>query len=97
LQRYVFANLNEIFFANFLNVFTEWLQRLAEKNKTLCIVVEMNWTHELIQQLNTISNQISRVVDFWLNSILGSYITEFAIDCTQSYSIVERDFCKVPC
>jgi hypothetical protein len=28
---------------------------------------------------------------------LGGYIIDFAIDCTQSYSVVERDFFKGPC
>jgi hypothetical protein len=55
-----------------------------------------NWTPELIQQVNTISNQISCTVDFWLDSVLGGYITEFSIDCTQSYSVVEREFFKGP-
>jgi hypothetical protein len=50
----------------------------------------------LIQQVNTISNQISHAVDFWMDSVLGGYITEFSIDCTQSYSVVEREFFKGP-
>jgi hypothetical protein len=36
-------------------------------------------------------------VDFWLDSVLGGYITEFSIECTQSYSVVEREFFKGPC
>jgi hypothetical protein len=48
----------------------------------------------LIQQVNTISNRILRTVDFRLDSVLGGYITEFSIDCTQSYSVVERDLFK---
>jgi hypothetical protein len=50
----------------------------------------------LIRQLNTVSNKVSHTVDFWLNSVLGGYITEFAIDCTQSYSVTEREFFKGP-
>jgi hypothetical protein len=34
LQRYVFTYLHEIFFVDFPNVLTEWIQRLAEKNGT---------------------------------------------------------------
>jgi hypothetical protein len=51
----------------------------------------------LIQQVNTISNRISPVVDFWMDSVLGSYITKFYIDCTQSYSVSEREFFKGMC
>jgi hypothetical protein len=31
---------------------------------------------------------------FGLDNILGGYITEFFIDCTQYYIVVERDFFK---
>jgi hypothetical protein len=96
LHRYVFTNLHDIFFDDFPNVLSEWLQRLSEKNRTFCTVVPRNWTPELIHQLNTISNRISQQVDFWLDSILGNYITKFSIDCTQPYSVVERYFFKYP-
>jgi hypothetical protein len=49
---------------------------------------------KLVRQLNYVSNKTSHVVDFWLNNILVGYIMEFSIDCTQSYSIAERDFFK---
>jgi len=50
------------------------------------------WTPEKIQQLNEISNLISRVVDFWINSILKGYVTKFSISTTKSYSTAEREF-----
>jgi hypothetical protein len=53
-----------------------------------------NWTPELIQQVNNVSNSISHVVDFWLDNILGGYTTEFTIDETQYYSTVGREFSK---
>jgi hypothetical protein len=36
--------------------------------------------------------QVLGVVDFCHNSILGGYIIDFAIDCTLSYSVTEREF-----
>jgi hypothetical protein len=36
------------------------------------------------------------VVDLLLNSIMGGYIIEFAVECTQSYNVVEREFFKGP-
>jgi hypothetical protein len=63
-------------------VLVEWLQRLGENNITFNTIVPRNWTPVLIQQVNTISNQISHKVDFWLDSVLRGYITEFSIDCT---------------
>ena len=53
-----------------------------------------NWNPKLVRQLNYVSNTTSRVADFWLNNILGGYFTKFAVDCTQSYSVVERDLFK---
>jgi hypothetical protein len=82
LERYVFIDLHEIFFVDFLIVLVEWLKRSTKKNGTFCIVVPRSWTPEFIHKVNTISNQISCIVDFWLDSVLGGYITEFSIDCT---------------
>jgi hypothetical protein len=59
-------------------------------------MVLRNWTLELIQQVNIVSNKISHTVDFWLDNVLEGCITEFNIDCTQSYSVAEREFFKVP-
>ena len=53
-----------------------------------------NWTLELVRQLNFVSNPTTREIDFWLDSVLGGYVTEIAVDCIQSYSVVEREFCK---
>jgi len=49
-----------------------------------------------INQLKSVRNSISRVVDFWFDSILGGYITEFAVDTIKSYSVVEREFFRGP-
>jgi len=46
--------------------------------------------------LKEVSNSISRVVDFWIDSILRGYITEFAIDYTKSYSATKREFFQGP-
>jgi hypothetical protein len=92
----VFTDLDEIYFADFLNILAEWIQRLDEQNEIFHIVISKNWTLELIRKVNTISNRVSRTIDLWLDSILGGYITEFSIDCIQLYSVVERDFFKGP-
>jgi hypothetical protein len=53
LRRCVLTYLHEIFFGEILIILFEWLDRLAEKNRTFCIVVSRNWTHDLIHQVNT--------------------------------------------
>ena len=45
---------------------------------------------KLIQRLKSVSNLVSRIVDFWVDSILEGYVTEIAIDIITSYSDVEQ-------
>jgi hypothetical protein len=96
MQRYVFTDLHEIFFGKFPKILTEWLERLVEKTGRFSVVASKNWTPELVRQLNSISNPTTRAIDFWLDSVLGGYVTEFAVDCIQSYSVAERYFFKGP-
>ena len=44
------------------------------------------WTLELVRHLEDSENNIVRAVDYWIGSILGSFITEFAIDTSVIYS-----------
>jgi hypothetical protein len=71
----VYTELHEIFFGKFSIILTEWLERLVENTGKYRTAVPRNWTLELVKQLNYVSNKTSRVVDFWLDSILGRYIT----------------------
>jgi hypothetical protein len=75
----VFIDLHEIFFGEFPIILTEWLERLVENVGRYQVEAPRNLTLELIRQLNKISNKVSLIVDFWLNSVLGGYITEFSI------------------
>ena len=43
-----------------------------------------------------VSNPISRAVDFWIDSILEGYVTEFVVEAITSYSKVERNFFQGP-
>ena len=52
------------------------------------------WTSELIQTVKSVDNPISRVVDFWLVSLLEGFVTEFAVDQRESFSEAERYFFK---
>jgi hypothetical protein len=74
----------------------EWLGRLVENVGRYRVEALRNWTPEQIRQFNMVSNKVPLAVDLWLNNILGGYIIEFSVDCTQSYSVVERDFFKGP-
>jgi len=48
-------------------------------------------------KLNYVSKKTSRAVDLLLEIILGGYIIEFLVDCTQSYSVAKRDLFKGLC
>jgi hypothetical protein len=96
LQKYVFTDLHEIFFGEFLVILTEWLERLVEKTGRFNATTPRNWTPKLVRQLNFVSNPTTRAIDFWLDSILGGYVTKFAVDCIQSYNVMEKgNFSKV--
>ena len=49
-----------------------------------------------INRLKSVSNSISRAVDYWFDNILGGYITEIAVDTVKYYSTAEREFFKGP-
>ena len=56
----------------------------------------VEWSHQLVREVTIVSNTISRVVYFWVDSILQGYITEFAVDTITSYSEAERIFFQGP-
>ena len=45
----------------------------------------MQWTLELIQQLEKTDNTINPMVYHWVDSVIGGFVTEFAIDKFVSY------------
>ena len=58
LQKHIFTDLHEIFFATYANELYDWLSKLTDKNifkKKRNIV----WTSELIQTVKSIENPIT--------------------------------------
>jgi hypothetical protein len=78
LQKYVFTYFHEIFFGEFPIILTEWLERLVEKMRRFNTAMPRNWTPKLVRQMNCVSNPTAQAIDFWLDSVLGGYFTEFA-------------------
>lgn len=64
----------------------EWISRLIERKDCFKGDEPEEWTPQLILQLNNTDNTISRVVDFQIDSILGEFIIEFAVDLSVSYN-----------
>ena len=55
------------------------------------------WTPELIQTVKNLDNPITRIVDFWLASVLEGFVTEFAVEQRKSFSEAKRYFFKGYC
>ena len=93
LQKHIFTDLHQIFFATYANELYDWLSKLTDKN---IFKKKRNifWTPKLIQTVNSFDNPISRAVDFWLASLLEGFVTEFAVDQRKSFSKAERYFFK---
>ena len=82
-----------IFFVTYGNELYKWLSKLTDQSifrKKRNIV----WTPELIQTVKSLDNPITRIVDFWLASVLEGFVTEFAVEQRKSFSEVERYFFK---
>ena len=93
LQKHIVTDLHAIFFVTFGNELYDWLSKLTDRNifkKKRNIV----WTLELIQTMQNLDNPITRAMDFWLVSVLGGFVTEFAVDQRKSFSEAERYFFK---
>ena len=94
LQRYIFTDLHEIFFATFPIVLHEWLSRLADNKTWTQSDRSVEWSPEKIERLKHTNKPISREVDFWLNSLLEGFVTKFAVYILKAYINAERYFLK---
>jgi len=86
LQRYIFEDHYEIFLGLFHIELLEWISKLAEHKNSFKGDEPKKWNPDLIQWLKRIDNYVPRVVDFWIDSMLGGFNTEFVIDQIVSYS-----------
>ena len=50
----------------------------------------------MVREITSVSNTISRAVEFWVDSILQGYITEFAVETITSYSEAEGNVFQGP-
>ena len=74
----------------------EWLSILATRQTNFQRRQTVEWSDQLVRKISSVSNPISRVVDFWVNNIFQGYIIEFAVDTITSSSEVERNFFQGP-
>ena len=94
LQRYLFTDLHEIFFATFAYELHAWLSRLTDSETSTHSDKPTEWTPKVIQRLEWTDNFVSRAVDFSLNSLLEGFVTMFVVDMLKAYNEVEMYFFK---
>ena len=96
LDCYLYTKIHEIFFASFPSELYEWIAKLEDSQGRCRLDKPIVWTSELVCKLEASEDKIARVVDHWLDRIIGGFITEFVVDTLVSYSEAERCFLKGP-
>ena len=96
LECYLYMEIHEIFFASFPSELYEWIEKLTDSQGRCRLEKPIVWTLELVRILEASEDKIKRVVDHWLDRIIGGFITEFVVDMTVNYSEAERRFLKGP-
>jgi len=86
--------IHEIFFASFSSKLYDWIVRLADSQGRYKLDQPIVWTPELVHRLEASKDKIARVVNHWLNRIIGGFITEFMVDMIVSSSEAERHLLK---
>ena len=94
LDDYIYSGIREIFFTEFLVLLHEWLVGLASRRTNYQTREISEWSDQLVHDITSVSNTVSRVVDFWVDSILQGYIIEFTIDTITSYVKLNDIFSK---
>jgi hypothetical protein len=83
--------LLEVFFYEFPHILQEWRKRLKDNPPTNRIR-QLEWNPKEIAQLQRVDKKFTCEVDFWLESIVAGFITEFAVDTAKSYNATEQEF-----
>ena len=89
LQKYIYTDLHEVFFATFPSELHSWLARLADSSRYVRSDRPAQWNQAVVHRLKNTNNVVSRAVDFWLTSLLSRFITEFVVDTVKAYSEAE--------
>jgi len=94
--RYLYTEEHKVFFCSSSCELYEWLAKFADGQPTWKLDNPILWTLELVKHLERSENKVVKAINYWINSILGRFIIEFAIDTSASYSEVECQFLKGP-
>lgn len=67
LDRYIYMEIHEIFFASFLTELYEWFMRLDDSVGRCRFDKPIMWTREVVRRLEAFEDKIVRAVDHWLD------------------------------
>ena len=95
-DEYIYSDIHEVLFVEFPIILYEWLTILATRETNIQRIEAIEWNDQLVYEVTSVSNAISRAIDFWVESILQGYITEFAVDTITSYSEEGKKISKDP-
>ena len=96
LERYLYMEIHETFFASFPFEMYEWIVNLADNQGRCRFDKPIVWILEVVPRLKALKDKIMCIVDHWLDRIIGGFITEFVVDTLISYNEAERCFLKGP-
>lgn len=94
MVEYLYTKEHKIFFYSFPCELYKWLDKLAYGQGMWKLDNPIVWTAELVRHMESSENKIVRVFNYWIDSILDGFITEFTIDTYVSYSEDEHHFFK---
>lgn len=94
LERYLYTEIHKIFFVSFPSKLYKWITKLVDSQGRCRLDKPIMWTPELVHRVEASKDKITRIVDHWLNRIIGGFITKFAVDTLVSYCEAEQHFFK---
>jgi len=86
LQRYLYIEEHEVLFFSFPCKLYKWLAELTNGQHTWKLDNLIVWTPKLVKRMEGSENKVVKVFNYWIYSILGGFITEFAIDMSSNYN-----------
>ena len=70
VDKYIYFDIHKIFFAEFPIVLHQWFSRLVTQQTNFQRREAIEWSDQLVREITSVSNPISRDVDFWVDSVL---------------------------
>ena len=70
VDEYIYYDIHEVFFVEFPIILHEWFSRLTTRQTNFQRREVIEWSDQLVHEVTRVSNDISRVFDFWVDNIL---------------------------